>query len=54
MGKGKGKGTTINHIDNVNMEIDYDKLAMVIVRANKKAEEEHVVDENLKKQQLKR
>lgn len=34
------KAKTVNNIDTVNVEIDYDKLAEAIVRATKKAEEE--------------
>ena len=33
------KGSTIhNHIDNLNLEIDYDKLAKAIIRANEETE----------------
>lgn len=45
MGKGKGKGHTIYNIEQINMEIDYDKLAEAIVKAQTMAktlpEEDH-------------
>lgn len=37
MGKKKEKAQTINHIQNLNLEIDYDKLAEAIVKAQEKA-----------------
>ena len=40
MAKKKDKPQVINNIQELNLEIDYDKLAEAIVRANKKAEEE--------------
>lgn len=40
MGKKKNNTTTVNNIQNMNMEIDYDKLAEAIVRS-KKIEEEN-------------
>lgn len=37
---GKKKSTTINNITNIHMVIDYDKLAIAIIEANKMSEEE--------------
>ena len=37
MGKKKEKGQTINNIQNLNLEIDYEKLADAIVMAQEKA-----------------
>ena len=33
MGKKREKAQVINHIQNLNLEIDYDKLAEAIVKA---------------------
>lgn len=44
MSKKKDKPQVVNHIDEVNLEIDYDKLADAIVKANertKKAQKRH-------------
>lgn len=46
MGK-KEKQTTVNHIQNLNMEIDYNKLAEAIVEAEHKAIEESASEEKL-------
>lgn len=40
MAKKKDNPQIINNIQELNLEIDYDKLAEAIVRANKKAEKE--------------
>ena len=40
MGKKKDKKQTVNNIQELNLEIDYDKLAEAIVKANNRAEEE--------------
>ena len=45
---GKGKQRTINKIENVNMDIDYDKLAVAIAKAIQKSED----DEEESDQQL--
>ena len=45
---GKGKQRTINKIENVNMDIDYDKLAVAIAKAIQKLED----DEEESDQQL--
>ena len=40
MGKKKNKSQIINHIQEVKLEIDYDKLAEAIVKAQEKSENE--------------
>lgn len=51
--KSKNKPTTINNIESVNLEIDYDKLAEAIVNAQEKAEKvEKNENENNDKQSL--
>ncbi len=39
MAKKKEKSQVINNIENLNLEIDYDKLAQAIVKAQEKSEE---------------
>lgn len=38
MGRNKNKPTVINNIDSINIEIDYDKLAQAIVKAQNEAD----------------
>ncbi|MBR3768624.1 MAG: hypothetical protein IKL10_10370 [Clostridia bacterium] len=45
MAKKKSKPTVVNNIESVNMEIDYDKLAEAIVKAQEKAEEQKNLQE---------
>lgn len=40
MGSGRNKPQTINNISQLNLEIDYDKLAEAIVKAQEKAKDE--------------
>lgn len=42
MAKKKNNTTVVNNIDSVNVEIDYDKLAEAIVKAQQKAEVETI------------
>ncbi len=45
----KNKANKVNnHIDNVNIDIDYDKLAEAIVKAQRLADKENADDENKK------
>ena len=39
MAKKRDKNSVVNHIQNVNMEIDYDKLAGAIVKAQEKTQD---------------
>lgn len=48
MGK-KNQSTTVNNINQLNLEIDYDKLAEAIVRAQEKAKQEPVNTDDKKK-----
>ena len=41
MSKKKDKPQVVNHIDEVNLEIDYYKLADAIVKANERTKKEH-------------
>ena len=43
MAKKKSNPTVVNNIESVNMEIDYDKLAEAIVKAQQKAEEQKLL-----------
>ena len=44
MAKKKDKPQTINNIDNLHLEIDYDKLAEAIVKAQEKSAELNVIE----------
>ena len=48
MAKKKDKPQVINNIQELNLEIDYDKLAEAIVKAQEKSEEEKKPKDNLK------
>lgn len=43
----KRRSTIIKNIESVNMEIDYDKLAEAIVKANNKQNTEHTKQEEI-------
>ena len=47
MAKKKEKSQVINNIENLNLEIDYDKLAEAIVKAQKKSEEKPVSNKKI-------
>lgn len=49
MAKKKNNTTVVNNIDSVNLEIDYDKLAEAIVKAQQKANEQYSVSRELMK-----
>lgn len=49
MAKKKSNPTVVNNIESVNMEIDYDKLAEAIVKAQEKANEKYSVSRELMK-----
>ena len=50
MGK-RDKSQVINNIDQLNLEIDYDKLAEAIVKAQKEATESEKAETNIKEKQ---
>lgn len=49
MAKKKNNTTVVNNIDSVNLEIDYDKLAEAIVKAQQKANEQYSVSREMMK-----
>lgn len=49
MAKKKNNTTVVNNIDSVNVEIDYDKLAEAIVKAQQKANEQYSVSREMMK-----
>lgn len=52
MAKKKSNPTVVNNIESVNMELDYDKLAEAIVKAQQKAEEQKEILKQQKEDEL--
>lgn len=53
MSKKKNNPTVVNNIESVNLDIDYNKLAHAIVKAQKNAEEKRFNEENKTKNTIK-